>query len=163
MALEIDQGDGGIISCAEDLIKWNSVFYEGRILPPDVLNLMLAKHQKIPGKADAPADFYGYGVVCTESPIGDVYGHGGSIPGYRTRIEYAPSLKLTVVSFSNVSFDFSSIQKERDTIRKELSHIEDEMESQEEFDKIFKTRYPQVVELMEKHTLPHLKDLCVVD
>jgi len=55
------------------------------------------------------------------------------------------------------------MKEERNTLRKELSHIEDDMENQEEFDKIFKTRYPKVAELMEKHALPHLKDLGVMD
>jgi CubicO group peptidase (beta-lactamase class C family) len=161
--LEINQGDGGMISSAEDLIKWNNALYKGRVLPSEVLDLMLTKHVKIPGESDAPSDSYGYGLVCRESSIGDVYGHGGVIPGYRTRLEYVPSLNLTLVSFSNVTFDFSCLQEERDSIRKGLSHIEDSMENQREFDKIFKTRYPQVVELMEKHALPQLKDFGIID
>lgn len=157
--LEIDQGDGGIISCAEDLIRWNTALYKGYVLPPEILNLMLAKHEKIPVEENVPSTFSGYGIVCRELPIGDVYGHNGAIPGYRTTLEYVPYLNLTVASFSNVSFDSSCIQEEEDNLRKELSHIKDARENQREFNKIFKMRYPHLMEIMQKHALLQFKDL----
>lgn len=106
---EIDQGDGGIISTIPDLIKWNTALHKGRVLPPDVLGLMLTPHALMP--TEAVAD-YGYGIVCRKSPAGTIFTHGGSVPGYHNYPIYIPSIDTTIISFTNVTLSLqNSTQK----------------------------------------------------
>lgn len=157
----IDQGDGGIISSALDLIKWNSTLHKGRLFPKEVLDMMLFPHSEIPNTSDGPALSYGYGIAIKEHHLGKIFSHSGGIPGYRTDLGYMPSLDLTVVSFANVSFDYSCNQENRDAIRKELAHIEDPDEKQRQYTQLFEARYPEVVQIMKKHDLLRMNNLVV--
>ncbi|MBY0293216.1 MAG: beta-lactamase family protein [Alphaproteobacteria bacterium] len=154
--LEIDQGDGGIISTAGDLIKWNNGLYKGRVLPLNVMELMLTPYKGIPGKSDVS---YCYGIVSSMSPVGQIFDHGGGIPGYRIYLIYVPSFELTVVSFSNLTFDFTCIQETRDSLKQELSHIEDEEERESKYNEIFKKRHPEVQNILQNHSLFLVDDL----
>ena len=154
--LEIDQGDGGMISTAPDLIKWNNALHKGHVLPVDVLALMMAEYVEIP---EYPDTSYCYGVQCNKAFWGTVFRHDGGIPGYCTHLAYIPSLDLTVVSFSNLSFDFTCNQENRDAIKKELSHIEDVIEKQKKYNEIFAERYSDVLKIMQQHTLFQIQDL----
>ncbi|MBY0272981.1 MAG: beta-lactamase family protein [Alphaproteobacteria bacterium] len=154
--LEIDQGDGGIISTAADLIKWNNGLYKGRVLPLNVRELLLTPYIGVPDKPDTS---YCYGIVSSMSPVGQIFEHGGGIPGYRTYLIYVPSLELTVVSFANLIFDFTCIQEKRNSLKQELSHIEDEEERESKYNEIFKKRYPEVQNILQNHSLFLVDDL----
>lgn len=157
----IDQGDGGIISNALDLIKWNNALHKGLLFSKEVLDMMLFPHAEIPNARDGSVLSYGYGIAIKEQPLGKTFSHSGGIPGYRTDLGYMPSLDLTVISFANVSFDYSCNQENRDAIRKELAHIEDPDEKQRQYTQIFEVKYPEVVQIMKKHDLLRMNNLCM--
>ncbi len=148
----IDAGDGGIISTAPDLIKWSNALHKGHILPFDVLKLMLTPYNLIPGELNAS---YGYGIVCRKSDAGNIFTHGGAIPGYLTYPLYIPSIDVTIVSLSNVSFNSSCLK----AIKEKLSHRENTIEKKAKYDEIFNTRYPKAQEIIEKHSLFKTTDL----
>lgn len=152
-----NQGDGGITSSALDLLKWNSALYKGKVLPFEILALMLEPYEKLPEQDED--FFYGYGLKCGDYKKGKVYSHGGRDPGYRSYMAYIPGLDLSLISFSNVSFNQFYNQKNCDAIRQELSHIEDPIEKQTRYDKIFSQRYPHVLAMLEYHRLFQIKDL----
>ncbi len=153
---EIDQGDGGIISTIPNLIKWNTALHKGRVLPPDVLELMLTPYELIPGESNI---YYGYGIVCRKSPVGTIFTHGGSIPGYHNYPIYFPSIDATVISFTNVTFDSSSIKDKRQAIKDELSDIKDPVEKEKKYNEIFAKRYPEIEQIIEKYRLFQVKDI----
>ncbi|MBY0500980.1 MAG: beta-lactamase family protein [Alphaproteobacteria bacterium] len=146
----IDAGDGGIISTAPDLIKWNNALHKGHVLPFDILELMLAPYNLIPTE---PNSFYGYGIVCRKSNVGNIYTHGGSVPGYLSYPIYIPSIDVTIVSLSNLSFDDYCIEDKKQALKDELSCMENTMEKERQFQKLFATRYPEVQEIIETHSL----------
>lgn len=157
----INQGDGGIISSALDLIKWNNALHKGLLFSKEILDLMLFPHSEIPNTSDGSALSYGYGIAIKEHSLGKMFSHSGGIPGYRADLGYMPSLDLTVISCSNVSFDYSCNQEDRDAIRKELAHIEDPDEKQRQYNQIFEARYPEVLQIMQKHDLFRMNNLCM--
>ncbi len=153
---EIDQGDGGIISTARDLIKWNHALYKGRVLPHPVLELMLAPHELIPEEHNS---YYGYGIVSKRLPAETIFTHGGSIPGYHNYPIYIPSTDTTILSFTNVTFDSTCIQDKRQTIKDELADVKDAVEKEKKYNEIFTKRHPDVVKIKEQHSLFKIKDL----
>lgn len=156
----IDQGDGGIISTIPDLIKWNTALHKGQVLPPDVLGLMLTPYELIPEESDI---YYGYGIVCRNSPAGTIFTHGGSIPGYHNYPIYLASIDATVVSFTNVTFDSSSIQDKKQAIKDELADDKDAVEMEEKYNEIFTKRYPEIMKIKEKHRLFQVKDIKILE
>lgn len=90
-----------------------------------------------------------------------MFSHSGGIPGYRKDLGYMHSLDLTVISFANVSFDYSCNQENRDAIRKELAHIEDSDEKQQQYTQIFEERYPEVVQIMQNYDLLRMNNMCM--
>jgi CubicO group peptidase (beta-lactamase class C family) len=153
---KIDQGDGGIISTIPSLVKWNTALYKGRVLPPDVLRLMLTPYELIPGESNI---YYGYGIVCRESLAGTIVTHGGSIPGYHNYPIYLNSIDTTVISFTNVTFDSSCIQDRKQAIKDELADVKDTVEKEEKYNEIFAQRYPEIVKIKEEHRLFQVKDI----
>ncbi len=146
----IDVGDGGIISTAPDLIKWNNALHKGHVLPFDVLELMLTPYNPIPTEPNA---FYGYGIVCRKSNAGNIYTHGGSVPGYLSYPIYIPSIDVIIVSLSNLSFDDFCIEDKKQALKDELSYMENTIEMERQYQKLFAARYPEVEEIIEVYSL----------
>lgn len=146
----IDAGDGGLISTARDLIKWSTALYKGRVLPQDVLTLMLTPHQIMPEESNM---FYCYGLILRKSSMGNNYTHGGSVPGYHTYPIYIPAVDMTIVSLTNVTFDISCIKDERQAIKDELSHIKDSVEKERKYNEIFSKRHPKIEKIIKQHAL----------
>lgn len=153
---KIDQGDGGIISTIPNLVKWNTALHKGRVLPPDILKLMLTPYELIPGESNI---YYGYGIVSRESTAGIIFTHGGAVPGYHNYPIYLASIDATVISFTNVTFDSSCIQDKRQAIKDELSDIKDPVEKEKKYNEILTKRYPEIVKTKEKHRLFQVKDI----
>lgn len=148
----IDQGDGGIISTASDLLKWNNALYKGHVLPRGIVDVMLREYVQMEDSSGECKLFYGYGLVIKNDPC-IIYSHSGHIPGYKAYLGHVPSLDLSIVSLSNLTFDFSCNQNERDIIKSEISHIQNEDEKQKRYNQLFEERYPEVIEIMKKHSL----------
>jgi CubicO group peptidase (beta-lactamase class C family) len=92
---ENNQGEGGLISTTNDLIKWNQAFYETEtIIPKEIRTLILTK-----GKFSD----YGYGLNIEQYNDQTVYTHDGYVPGYQSTMTYIPNSKTTIVHLSNIS------------------------------------------------------------
>ncbi len=85
---------GGFASNPQDLVRWAKALYEGQALDAPYLDDLL---EAIPRTmANGSEARYGLAVGITETPFGLAYGHGGSIPGYRSRMAYYPEHKVAV-------------------------------------------------------------------
>ncbi len=76
---------GQLVSTPSDLNRFFTALLDGELLPPDQLAEM---RTTVPAKEPfAAGTAYGLGLVSTPLSCGGVYwGHGGSIPGYETRV-----------------------------------------------------------------------------
>ncbi|SDM32826.1 D-alanyl-D-alanine carboxypeptidase [Catalinimonas alkaloidigena] len=94
---------GGIVSSVDDLLTWGASLYSGQVTSRAVLDTML---QSIPiaDSADAVGRRMGYGIISDERiNRGNAYfvGHGGTSPGYRALLQYAPAEQLTMAVLAN--------------------------------------------------------------
>jgi CubicO group peptidase (beta-lactamase class C family) len=85
-------GAGGLYSTTQDLLRWTTALFGGRLLSATALQKMIT-----PGRNDNA-----YGLV-----VGTVKGrklirHGGIIEGFSSHLAYDPESKLTVVVLANV-------------------------------------------------------------
>ncbi|OJV86245.1 MAG: hypothetical protein BGO43_14995 [Gammaproteobacteria bacterium 39-13] len=105
-------GGAGMISTAEDLIKWHQGLYQGRLLSARALQLMTTAHIQSNDPFFGPIK-YGYGIFINDYDKNNViYEHGGWIEGIRTELSYSLKRQRTVMILSNVSADEE--QKETD-------------------------------------------------
>jgi len=86
---------GGFASTAEDLARWATLLYGGRILSETSLEQMMSSTTVGEG-----AD-YGLGVMTTPSKWGKSIGHDGEFPGYLSDMRYYPKYQLAVVFMVN--------------------------------------------------------------
>jgi CubicO group peptidase (beta-lactamase class C family) len=149
----IDQGDGGIMSTVADLLKWNAALYHGKLFSHEILKLMLKSYVKVQPDSVGEKPYYGYGLDIRQTEAGPVYSHSGNINGSKAYLAYLPALDLSIVSLSNVTFDMSSIKDERKAVRSEVAHIPDEVARQAAYNKLFAQRYPEIMEILKKHSL----------
>jgi D-alanyl-D-alanine carboxypeptidase len=82
---------GGLVSTSRDLARWAWLLYQGRALEHPYLPLMLADS----GLGDARGR-YGLGVFIRQREGGDVYGHAGWFPGYRSLMLYLPAERVSI-------------------------------------------------------------------
>ncbi len=75
---------GGYVSNSRDLARWAKILYEGRALDGPYLEEMLGSGYR---GEDAEAT-YGLGVYCADTPHGELVGHGGWFPGWRSTMYY---------------------------------------------------------------------------
>lgn len=97
---------GGLYSTVEDLLKWNIALYSGKLIPKQILDVMLS-----PSIAN-----YGYGVKRYRVNLNDgtsqvFYGHGGSLIGFNNFLAYLPESEYSVVVLSNTDTSSSDIAK----------------------------------------------------
>ncbi len=71
-------------------MRWAKTFYGGQALDTPYLDDLLEAR---PRTSEAR---YGLAVGIRETPFGLSYGHGGSIPGYRSSVAYYPEHKVAV-------------------------------------------------------------------
>ncbi len=76
---------GAIVSSIGDLATFMAALFDGRVVSQASLDAMTG---------DLRSD-YGLGII--EFSVGDVYGHGGGIPGYGTLVMHAPETGSTAV------------------------------------------------------------------
>jgi CubicO group peptidase (beta-lactamase class C family) len=90
-------GEGGLVSCVEDLALWDRNFITGQVGGPALAEAL-----------ESQIDFTGGGRCCYARglrvyPHRDVrtVGHGGLWPGYKTEFLRAPDRGITVIAISN--------------------------------------------------------------
>jgi len=102
---------GGYVSNSRDLARWAKILYEGKALDGPYLEEMLSSGYR---GEDADAT-YGLGVYRADSRHGELVGHGGWFPGWRSTMYYHRDSGIAVaVQFNQNEADF------RNRLRDEL-------------------------------------------
>lgn len=89
---------GGYVTNPQDLAAWASALYGGKAMAGSYLETLATP---APG---APRDLgmtMGAGVGIQPTPFGPAWGHGGTIPGYTTAMNYFPDLGLAIAIQTN--------------------------------------------------------------
>lgn len=91
-------GDGGLVSCLDDLVRWNRAFdgHDGKIS-----SALRELYTLIPFNNGMPTA-YGYGLALERYRGLMTVGHGGLWPGYRTEFLRIPQRRLTIIVIANV-------------------------------------------------------------
>ncbi len=91
-------GDGGMLSTLNDLLRWQSCFWESKILAESSLRLMRSR-----GQLDSGERFdYGLGLQVEKHDQDDAwYGHGGSWTDTTTLIGRYANARTTIIVLSN--------------------------------------------------------------
>lgn len=90
-------GEGGLVSCVEDLALWDQELATGRRLGP-ALGRALTERTSFP---DGSACAYARGLQVASWHGVSTVSHGGLWPGYKTEFLRAPDLDLAVIAISN--------------------------------------------------------------
>ncbi|PIL26205.1 hypothetical protein GSI_11960 [Ganoderma sinense ZZ0214-1] len=106
-------GAGGIISSAEDVVRWLSVLLnEGQdpttnktVIPKSVFDAVTTSQVIVAGKPISTygSSIVGYGMGWLRTSVGtaDILLHTGGIPGFSTLVVFSPNSNLGVVILSN--------------------------------------------------------------
>jgi D-alanyl-D-alanine carboxypeptidase len=97
---EVD-GDGGIVSTADDVATFFGALLSGKVLRP---RLLAAMRRTVPTRAAQP----GLGIFYWRLPCGTAWGHGGTEPQYSTMALSSADGTKTVVAAVN-TFDFDDV------------------------------------------------------
>lgn len=90
--------DGGLYSTAADMLRWQKALYGGKLLSSASLTAMTTAHT--PG--------YGMGLELASPPSQPLFGHGGHLNGFTSRISYRPDDALHVIVLSNMGMGYAS-------------------------------------------------------
>lgn len=86
---------GGLVSNADDLLKWNRALHEGRVLKSAAYARMISPA----GAAAGPG--YGFGLFAGKVRTADVLRHGGAIFGFASSLAYLPGPDISVIVLEN--------------------------------------------------------------
>ncbi len=89
---------GAMVATIGDLLTWTAALYSGHLLSADMTEAMTAD--------PVPLGTITMGLGVAIRPVDDVgivYGHSGSVPGYRTQIAYSPDFFVSVAVIANQS------------------------------------------------------------
>ncbi len=90
-------GAGSLVSTVPDLIRWLGVLRTGRLEDHDILTEMRSPVEL----EDGSVSRYGLGLQLSSYRGLSIIGHGGSLPGCRSLLAYAPDRDLGLVVLSN--------------------------------------------------------------
>jgi D-alanyl-D-alanine carboxypeptidase len=97
-SLETSDGPAGsIVSTAPDLLAFGDALFHGRLLSPETMPAMTAEGPFHPRFTN-----YGLGLEITRPDYRTtIWGHGGSLPGFRSILWYVPSRDAVIVVLAN--------------------------------------------------------------
>jgi D-alanyl-D-alanine carboxypeptidase len=103
---------GGLISTAEDLVKWNQHLHQGKLLQPSTYQLMTTIQ---PGAIRDHPIFgiteYGYGItVSTQEGLLQL-GQTGFAPGFVSMNFYFPATQTSVIVLENIGYQTQDLKK----------------------------------------------------
>ena len=101
---------GGIVSTADDVIRFYQALLGGRLLPPNLLATM---------KAPSEHAAYGLGLQITQTSCGIAFGHTGVATGYRTVVyanERGTRIALVMVNVDDTDLDQYELDAAAETI-----------------------------------------------
>jgi CubicO group peptidase (beta-lactamase class C family) len=91
-------GDGGLVSCLDDLLRWNWAFDHAG---PALVGAIRELYSLTPFNNGAPTS-YGFGLALERYRGLMAVGHGGLLPGFRTEFLRIPQRRLAIVVIANV-------------------------------------------------------------
>ena len=91
-------GDGGLVSCLDDLLRWNWAFDNAE---PKLAGAIRELYSLTPFNNGAPTA-YGFGLALERYRGLMAVGHGGLLPGFRTEFLRIPQRRLAIVVIANV-------------------------------------------------------------
>jgi CubicO group peptidase (beta-lactamase class C family) len=94
---------GGMVSTAEDLVKWTAALHGGKLLSKQSQDAMVTP--TITRKNRWGEIGYGFGLQVTTNGGRLEYSHGGYVPGFQSLLLYYPETRRTVVILENVSWN----------------------------------------------------------
>ena len=93
-------GDGGVITCVKDLVKWDQAFYEDKL---GVKNFAQKMYQK--GKLNnSKSIFYARALDVFEHKGRQMIVHNGGMLGFRVDMGRFPEEKLTIIALANSAY-----------------------------------------------------------
>lgn len=94
---------GGMVSTAEDLVKWTSALHGGKLLSKKSYDAMVTP--TVTRKNRWGEIGYGFGLQVTTNAGRAEYSHGGYVPGFQSLLLYYPETRRTVVILENISWN----------------------------------------------------------
>jgi len=95
----IGWADGGMISNADDLLRWDKALAAYTLLPPDVLAEAFVPANSV----DADLSRYGFGWIRHDRRGVAELWHGGGTPGFQCRFSRFPRQGVTTILLSNTT------------------------------------------------------------
>lgn len=95
-------GSGGIISTAEDMLRWNHYLYKA--MKPDLRTIMLQNYGQ-----DNEGDILHLGFTTSETDMGALTGFQGGLDSYKGFLGYLPEHDLNIVILSNDAAEFTQL------------------------------------------------------
>jgi CubicO group peptidase (beta-lactamase class C family) len=90
-AMELPFSAGAMISTAEDLFRWQTALYSGKIISMDMLTKMTTPYQS----------GYGYALRIDSVEHHLRFSHGGAIPGFTSFLGAIPSKGISIIVLTN--------------------------------------------------------------
>lgn len=116
--------DGGVLSTAEDVIKWHDALHNGKVLSEESYNMMKTRHYEAQNKTGLK-NYAGYGLFISELASGDVvYHHAGSALAIRCESGYVPSKNLYFAVLSNVMNHIPENMKDKIDLADPNNHLD---------------------------------------
>jgi CubicO group peptidase (beta-lactamase class C family) len=91
---------GGLVSTAEDLVRFGVALMDGKLLKPETLTQMWTASGK-PGLSNGRPTPYGMGFGIVSADGEKIIAHGGSQQGTATSMEFIPGKRFAVAVFIN--------------------------------------------------------------
>lgn len=123
--LLVPNGDGGIVSNVEDLIKWNEALHHGKVLSHKSYQQMIHPYFKTRDPQTGYATYTGYGLFISKLHSGSIYyHHTGSAFGSRCDAGYIPKDNISVAIISNVTLHIPEGMSKKVDFRKPENQID---------------------------------------
>ena len=98
---------GGVIATAEDLVKWNEILHNGKLLSDSTYRRMVTASAR---RAHRWGELgYGYGVQVGYRQGVPEISHNGNTPGFISTLIYYPESRTSIVVLENVAWDASDL------------------------------------------------------
>lgn len=99
MPYDAIHGPGGLLTTAQDLLKWNAFYSSGKLGGQALLNLQTA----LDTLPNGDINNYGAGIFIDYNIAKPTLFHGGATEGYRAKLICSPALGISIAWLSNTS------------------------------------------------------------
>jgi CubicO group peptidase (beta-lactamase class C family) len=96
-------GDGGVYTTVDDLLKWDTNFYEGKVGGMALLSQMQTPAKFTSGPSAGQAFGYGLGLRLNPYRAVKAVSHGGAWAGYRAELLRFPDQRFSVICLCNLA------------------------------------------------------------